>query len=554
MKRALVLIVAAACFFAHACQNYTSNITPEAEKSGQKYTPPQFEGPPLVLSVLPVERVGAMYERFLPLRYYLENVLKRPVVIKVARDYETAMLEIGTGLVQLAFLDPATYCEVRKRYRNKVTPLVKVIGNEGATSHSALVTKNGSGIERVVDVKGKRLALGSQQSSFSYLIPLAMLNDVGIRTKNVGSVDYLQQEDRVALSVLIGNHDVGGMSESVARKYAADGLKIIKISEAIPRFALCASEILPEEIRGEVRKSLISMKDSQTLTSIDKDITGFAVAEDRDFDMVRVMIKNITGKDYIEYGPKTMKVALLPLYSAITLYDRYEPLMRYLTRATGYEFKLVIPNDFDDFMKLVKSRKVEFSYQNPYIFALIDREVDLKPLVTTISSAGAEGSRGDQFRGIIITRSDSGISDVNGLRGKKVMVTSPKSAGGYLSQKIFLLQRGINPEREMQIIDAKRHDNVILGVYRGEADAGFIRESALDELKELIDVKKIRILARTRPLPNWPFALCGNVSASLVKEVKRLLTELGDKEVLKAARIKGFRPADDTEFESLKGY
>jgi ABC-type phosphate/phosphonate transport system substrate-binding protein len=123
-----------------------------------------------------VESAGAMYEKFVPLKYYLENVLKRPVIIKVAKDYETAIHEIGNGQVHMAFLDPAAYCEVRARYRNKVVPLIRAIGKDGATSRGVLVVKDKSGIDKAADVKGKRLALGSKQSSFSYLIPLSMLN------------------------------------------------------------------------------------------------------------------------------------------------------------------------------------------------------------------------------------------------------------------------------------------------------------------------------------------------------------------------------------------
>ncbi|MBI5212662.1 MAG: phosphate/phosphite/phosphonate ABC transporter substrate-binding protein [Nitrospirae bacterium] len=299
------------------------------------------------------------------------------------------------------------------------------------------------------------------------------------------------------------------------------------------------------------------MKESDSIASIDKNMVGFAAAEDRDFDVIRVMIKNLTGRDYIEYGPRTIKVAVLPLYSAITLYDRYDPLMRYLSYKTGYEFKLVIPKDFEDFMQVVKSGSVDFSYQNPYIFALIDRERDIKPLVTTIGEDNPpdewmEG--GDRFRGVIIVRNDSKIKEVRELRDRKVLITSPKSAGGYLSQRLFLLKLGIDTERDLKIIDAKRQENVILGVYRGEADAGFVRESALVVWKDAVDMKKIRVLVKTASLPNWPFALCRDIKPSLVNYVKDLLVGMQDKEILWAAKIKGFRTADDAEFDALMKY
>lgn len=549
-----MLLVALAAVVACSDQGNTQGAAPSVEPKA----PRQLTASPLVLSIPPAESAGSMYERFLPLKYYLEKTLQRSITIKIAKDFDSAVRELGTGQVHIACLDPATYCEARARYRKRVIPLVRTVTKEGAPSRSVLIAKSDSGIGKVVDAKGKRLALGNHQSSFGYLIPLSMLSEVGIGIKDFASVDYFQQEDSVALSVLVGNHDVGALSEFVANKYTGDGLVIIKASEAIPQFVLCASSSLPPDVRTFIVKDLVSLSDTQGgLPGVDERIRGFVAAEDRDFDVVRVMMKNLTGRDYIEYGPKTIKVAVLPLYSAITLYNRYEPLMRYLSHGTGYEFKLVVPRDFDDFMDVVKRGDVDFSYQNPYIFSLIDREAEIRPLVTTIgedspSEDGMEG--GESFRGVIITRTDSMIRHISGLKSKKVLITSPKSAGGYLSQKLFLLQNGIDVEKDMNIIDAKRQENVILGVYRGEADAGFVRESALVVWKDAVDMKRIRVLARTVPLPNWPFALCRKTDPALVHAVTRLLTELRDREVLKAARIRGFRPADEAEFEALKRY
>jgi len=76
---------------------------------------------PLVFILLPVENVAVMYEKFLPLKAFLEKEIQRPIVLKVARNYEEAIESIGTGRAQLAYLDPSAYCEARKRY--KVIPL-----------------------------------------------------------------------------------------------------------------------------------------------------------------------------------------------------------------------------------------------------------------------------------------------------------------------------------------------------------------------------------------------------------------------------------------------
>ena len=254
-KRSVLYILLSVIFFfmLSSCSSQ-NNSEPKTEKSSLS---DDLKGEPLVLSILPIERASYMYERFLPLKYHLEGAIKRPVVIEVAKDYESAIQKIGNGQVHIACLDPASYAKVRARYKNRVIPLVKVVSEEGATPRSVLVAKEGSRIENITDLKGKRLALGSENSSFSYLIPVAMLNDVGIKLTDFETVNFLEQQDRVALSVLIGDHDAGDMSESVARKYMQDGLKIIKTSDAIPQFVICVSDKLPLNIREQIKKSLI---------------------------------------------------------------------------------------------------------------------------------------------------------------------------------------------------------------------------------------------------------------------------------------------------------
>ena len=503
--------------------------------------------PPLVFILPPVENVSVMYEKFLPLKDYLEKTLSHAIVLKVAQNYQEAIESIGTGKAQLSYLDPAAYCEARHLHR--IIPLVKTIRNGSATYRSVIVARKDSGIRRIVEAKGKRFALGNVSSSSSYLIPAVMFKEVGIGLSDFASVDYLEQEDRIALSVLARRHDIGGLSERVARKYLDDGLAIINESEAIPQYTLCASANLPVGVRAAIRQALLSLdKDrNPALIAAMKDIDGFAPAEERDFDVVRVMIKNLTGKNYLEYGKNSIKVAILPLYSAITLFDRFDPLMRYLSQKTGSEFKLVIPRDFEDFFETVRRGDVQFSYSNPYIYI----QLADKGFVTAFANTVLESS-GDIFRGIIITRKESPIATVEDLRGKRVMVVSYKSAGGFLAQKLLLDEQGIDVFKELRLSEGKRQEEVILNVYRRSVDAGFVRESALDVLKEEIDLGKIRIIATTPYIANWPFAATRAADPKIVEAVRKALLELTEKRVLSPAQITAFKAASDRDFDALR--
>lgn len=504
---------------------------------------------PLVLVILPVENISSMYARFLPIREHLESALKQPVVLKVASDYQETIQIIGTGGAQLAYLDPSAFCEAHHDYG--VVPLVKTVVQGSATYRSVLVSRSDSPLERIVDTRGSRLALGNRSSSSSYLIPTAMLKEVGIELTDFAAVDYLEEEDRIALSVLTRRYDVGGLSEEVALKYLDSGLKVVALSEAIPQYTIAASASVPESLRTRIREALLGLK----LAGSDRkgrkraDIEGFAPAEDRDYDVVRVMINDLSEINYMEYGPRTMKVAILPLYSAITLFERFDPLMRHLSARGPYEFKLFIPRDFEHFYETVSQGRVEFSYSNPYIYIQLADKGFLRAFANTIKPP-----TGDVFRGIVITRASSPIQTLEGLKGKRVMIVSPLSAGGYLAQKLFLLENGIDIDRDLTIIDGKRQEEVILNVYRGNVDAGFVRETAPDVLREEIDLRQIKILATTPYIANWPFAATRKADARVTELLRDELSRLNDPEVLRAARVAGFQKADDHDFDSLRNW
>lgn len=502
---------------------------------------------PLVFIIPPVENVSVMYEKFQPLKDHLERVLSRKVLLKVAPTHQEAIESIGTGRAHLAYLDPSAYCEVKHRYG--VLPLVKPILGGTSTYTSVIVARKDSPIRKIIDARGKRLALGNVHSSSSHLIPAVMFKEVGITLGDFSAVDYLEQEDRIALSVLTKRHDLGGLSERVAKKYLDDGLRIVKISEPIPQYTICACACLPEALRDAIGQALLSINKARQpgLIAAMKDVDGFAPAEDRDFDVVRVMIKNLTGKNYLVYGKNTVKVAILPLYSAITLFDRFDPLMRYLSRKTGYEFKLVIPKDFEDFFDTVRRGEVEFSYSNPYIYIQLADGGHLRAFTTTIIPAS-----GDIFRGIIITHRDSSIRTLEDLKGKDVIIVSYKSAGGFLAQKLWLREQGIDVLRDLRLREGKRQEEVILNVYRRAADAGFVRESALDVLQEEIDLSRIRIVATTAYIANWPFAATKSASEHLTEQVRKSLLEINDRSILSAARVEGFKAATDRDFDGLR--
>jgi len=500
------------------------------------------ENGPLEFLVVPVEKETAMFRRFLPVKNCLQNRLNRQVNLKLGHDAQAAIDALRYKAWDVAYVDPSLYCEMKDKY--SVQPVVKLKREKQETYRSTLVVRRDSDWGKLADIRGASLALGQPESSATHLIPLSLLRQADLDLSDLAQVSTLPNEDEIALSVLVGDHDVGAMSMEVYKKYRSEGLRILKTSEEIPQFVICARPDLNQTTVDRIRRALLQD------CPLEDEKLSFVSVQDREYNIVRIMLKNMTGKDYLTYPPGTVKLGLLPLYSAITLNKRFSPLAAYLSRQTGRDFRLVIPKDFEEFVHLVRTGEIDFAYQNPYVYLLLARDGYLDTLALTVSKEPNEPR--STFRGVILTRKDSSIQDVRDLPGKKIMIVSHKSAGGYRFQKLFLRGQGIMIDEVAELVEGKRHEEVVLAVYRKQAEVGFVRESALSVVRDLVDMDQLRVLARTPYYPNWPVAAHKEVDAQLAAQVQEALTSLKDRELLGQVGVEGFTGPQKEKLSALQ--
>ena len=196
----------------------------------------------------------------------------------------------------------------------------------------------------------------------------------------------------------------------------------------------------------------------------------------------------------------------------------------------------------------LKSGSIEIGYENPYIYTLVSETHEALAMAV-------KGKDRDKFRGIIIVRADSDLANLEDLRDKQISIVGYTSAGGYLSQKLSLMEAGIDVETDCIIVEAieNKQENVILSVYTGEADAGFIRESALHRADQYIAASQIRILSATAWLPNWAFSVKRSLSAELKRDIQTAILNLKPNDpVMKALKIESFISATDLDYNVVR--
>ena len=114
---------------------------------------------------------------------------------------------------------------------------------------------------------------------------------------------------------------------------------------------------------------------------------------------------------------------------------------------------------------------------------------------------------------------------------------------------------GIDVETDCTITEAvdNKQENVILAVYTGEVDAGFIRESALRRADSYISPAQIKVLGETAWLPNWAFSVSRSLPEKIKKDVQAALLLLKPNHpVMQALKIDNFRTAEDVDYDPVR--
>ena len=244
----------------------------------------------------------------------------------------------------------------------------------------------------------------------------------------------------------------------------------------------------------------------------------------------------------------TYKLSMLPRYSTGEINKRITALAKYLSEKTGLDVQPTVTLTFDQYLKQLNSGGIDIGFQNPYIYVLAAEKQEAIAMAI-------KGRDGDKFRGIIVTAANSPIRTVKDLKGKKISIVGYTSAGGFLSQKLTLLENGINVQTDctLEVAPENKQENVAFAVFTGDVDAGFMRESALNQLDGMLPAGAIEVMTSTAWLPNWALSISRSMpQADKEKIIKAIEGMKSGSDVLNTLKIKGFRVAQDSEYDPVR--
>jgi phosphonate transport system substrate-binding protein len=195
-----------------------------------------------------------------PLLAYLEKSLGVTLEIDYSASNAEIVTKLQAGKLDLAYLGPLPYVTLKKTFP-AAEPVVIFHEKDGHPTYTCALAVSVESTLNLKALKGRTVALTQPLSTCGYFATQGLLGQLG-SSLEANHYRYLGQHDEVALAVVRGEFDVGGLKTSIARKYVHLGLVVQAESAPLPGLALVANgNRVSAERLAQIRQALLDAPD-----------------------------------------------------------------------------------------------------------------------------------------------------------------------------------------------------------------------------------------------------------------------------------------------------
>jgi phosphonate transport system substrate-binding protein len=249
------------------------------------------------LGVLPRLSKDEMTSMFTPLARYLAKETGEKVTVVIPKDFESFKQAVRTGEVDLGFSNPLIYVQLKKEVN--ITPLaLSAEPKAGTRFRGIIIAHKKSGIEKLGDLKGKRIAFVDKDSAAGYIFQVLLLSKAGFDVKKDFTTVFAGKHDNVVMSVFNKTADAGGIREDdfekMRDKVDLDQVRIIAYTDYFPNWPIYGAPKLTKDVSAKVKAALLKLKiggqDTGAVLNPAK-LSGFVDVADKDYEQLRQAAK-----------------------------------------------------------------------------------------------------------------------------------------------------------------------------------------------------------------------------------------------------------------------
>ena len=253
----------------------------------------------------------------------------------------------------------------------------------------------------------------------------------------------------------------------------------------------------------------------------------------------------------LSHAQQVFRITAIPDESPTELARKAGPLVKYLEGKLGMKVEFTPVTDYAAAVEVLINKKVDMAWFGGFTFVQANHRSGGKviPLV--------QREEDEKFRSVFIT-ADPAIKSLADLKGKDVSFGSQSSTSGHLMPRSFLLQNGLNPDKDFKrVAYSGAHDATIAAVASGKVQAGALNISVWEKFvaEKKVDTDKVKVIFTTPPYYDYNWTVHADMPVALREKLAAALLALKKdtpegKEILDLQRATRFVP---TKVENYKG-
>ena len=254
---------------------------------------------------------------------------------------------------------------------------------------------------------------------------------------------------------------------------------------------------------------------------------------------------------------ETFVFTAIPDQDASQLRKRFDKVARYLAQTLGVEVRYIPVKSYAAAVTAFRNNQVQLAW-----FGGLSG-VHARAMVPG-SQALAQGAEDRAFVTYFIAHESTGLTEAKDLpreiAGKTFAFGSKGSTSGRLMPEFHIREAFGKPPDEVfgRVGFSGDHSRTIALVQTGAYQVGAVNFKVWErELKEgKIDPKRVRVIWRTPPYPDYQWTVRGDVDERFGKgfadRVKAALLSMNDPELLKSFPRSAFVPANNLDYEPIR--
>jgi len=251
----------------------------------------------------------------------------------------------------------------------------------------------------------------------------------------------------------------------------------------------------------------------------------------------------------------SLRIGAIPVESIEKTQDQLQPFIEYLEKKNGFKVELIVSNDYQSVIDKMRLKEIDIAMFGPFSYVLAHNQAGAQAFASTENS-----KTGKKYYSVLIAHPETGIENMQQLRGRRLAFTDRESTSGYLVPQAMLLKNGIDPDKDLESVEfLEHHDASVLAVKKRLVDAAAVSSTILYNMREkgLIGDKDYRIIQTSEAIPGsgtvWAYR--EGLSADLFAKVKASFFSANHEEGalgIFATEVGTFFPVDDREYDVIR--